>query len=330
MVLPSPRDGAAPAASPAAASVPAPSALHSLADDISLRRLEVLLAFMETGSLARAAERLGTSAVSVHRALHALEEGARCALFRHQGRNLIPTAAAQVLADVARDVQRTLADGIRATRAAAGYADGRVTLGALYSLTIQTVPEVIVALRQRRPGLQAELVLGSNAELLEKLHQGTLDATLMAVPESEPGIVSIDLMEDDMFFAAPPGSPYAALAQIDLRSCAHERFVSLGEGYATQRGFADAFAVAGVVPEIAMRVGDIFSLANLVSGGVGYSLLPGRVRSIFQHKVQFIPLQADYRARQRIGLSFLRARERDPDLLALASVCRLVVKAAAR
>jgi len=301
-----------------------PPELSRIDDDISFRKLEVLLAFMEAGSLARAAERLGTSPVSVHRALHSLEEGARCALFRHQGRNLIPTEAAQVLAEVAREVLKAMADGIRATRSAAGYADGQLKLGALYSLTIQTVPEVIVHLRQRRPGLQAELVLGSNAELLERLRAGTLDATLMAVPDAEPGILSIPLMEDDMFFAAPLGSPYAALASIDLRRCAAERFVSLGEGFATQRGFQDAFTVAGFAPEIAMRVGDIFTLANLVSGGVGYSLLPGRVRSIFQHKVQFIPLDEPYRARQSIGLSFLRARERDPDLLGLAAVCRVV------
>ncbi|XAH23829.1 LysR family transcriptional regulator [Xylophilus sp. GW821-FHT01B05] len=301
--------------------------LPRIDDDISFRKLEVLLAFMDTGNLARAAERLGTSAVSVHRALHSLEEGARCALFRHQGRNLIPTEAAQVLAEVAREVLGSMAEGLRATRAAAGHADGRIKLGSLYSLTIQLVPEVIVGLRQRRPNLQAELVLGSNAELLEKLRQGTLDATLMALPDPEPGIVSLPLLEDDMYFAAPLGSPYAALQSIDLRNCAQERFVSLGEGFATQRGFRGAFEVAGFAPEVAMQVGDIFSLANLVSGGVGYTLLPGRVRSIFGHKLQFIALEEKYRARQSIGLSFLKPRERDPDLLLLASVCRVVVGA---
>ena len=304
--------------------MPAPD-LPRLPDDISLRKLEVLIAFMETGNLARAAERLGTSAVSVHRALHSLEDGARCALFRHQGRNLIPTEAAQVLAEAAREVLATLADGLRAARAAAGQADGHLTLGALYSLTIQAVPEVIVALRQRLPRLQAELVLGSNAELLDRLRLGTLDAALMAAPAAEHGIVTVPLMEDDMFFAAPPGSPYAAQAAIDLRHCAQERFVSLTEGFATQRGFDDAFAVAGFAPDIAMRVGDVFTLANLVGGGVGYSLLPGRMRAVFQHKLQLIPLQAPYRARQRIGLSFLKARERDGDLLALVEVCRAVV-----
>jgi len=54
---------------------------------------------------------------------------------------------------------------------------------------------------------------------------------------------------------------------------------------------------------------------NLVSGGVGYTLLPGRVRGFFGDKVQFIPLRSQYLMRQTIGLSFVRARERDPNLL---------------
>ena len=38
-------------------------------EDITFRKLEILLAFMESGSLGRTAEQLGISAVSVHRAM---------------------------------------------------------------------------------------------------------------------------------------------------------------------------------------------------------------------------------------------------------------------
>jgi LysR family malonate utilization transcriptional regulator len=109
-------------------------------DEITFRKLEVLLAFMETGNLAKAAEALNVSTVSVHRALHSLEQGVRCALFRHEGRNLKSTEAAQMLADVAQEVITLMSDGIRATREAAGYSSDRLKIGSLYSLTIKTVP----------------------------------------------------------------------------------------------------------------------------------------------------------------------------------------------
>src|SRR3954465_4603675 len=82
--------------------------LPRIDEEITFRKLEILLAFLESGNLARAAEQLGPSAVSVHRALHSLETGARCALFRHEGRNLQPNESAHALAEVARDVLRTM------------------------------------------------------------------------------------------------------------------------------------------------------------------------------------------------------------------------------
>ena len=291
-------------------------------DDITLRQLQVLLAFMEAGNLARAAEALQTSAVSVHRALHALEEAMRCVLFRQEGRNLVPTAAAQRLAESAREVARLLADGVRSTRELAGYAADRLRMGSMYSLTSRAVPALVLGLKQRRPELQTELMLGSNADLLAKLREGTIEAALMAVPAGAADVEFEPLFEDEVLFAAPSTSRYAQLAEIDLGACADERFVSLTEGFATQASFAEAFRIAGYVPQVAMHTGDIYSLMNLVAGGVGCTLLPGRMHNVLPPNVRLLPLQARYRVRQTIALNFLRSRERDPNLLALLAVAR--------
>jgi len=71
-----------------------------------------------------------------------------------------------------------------------------------------------------------------------------------------------------------------------------------------------------------MKIGDIFSLMNLVSGGIGCTLLPGRIRGVLPRDIQLIPLQPRYRMQQQIGMSFLRTRERDPNLLSLLAACR--------
>jgi LysR family malonate utilization transcriptional regulator len=296
--------------------------LARIDDEITFRKLELLLAFMETGNLARAAEQLGVSTASVHRALHSLETGTRCALFRMDGRNLLPNEAAQALAEAAREVLRTMSEGIRATRALAGYASDRIRIGSLYSLTSRVVPAVVMGLKLRKPDIQTELVLGSNADLLRKLHEGAIDASLMGLPEDTPDIESQLLFEDDIFFAAPAGSRYAAQSAVDLCVCGDERFVSLSEGFVTYSGFLEAFRIAQFTPKVVMRTGDIFSLMNLVGGGMGCTLLPGRVRDTLPRNVQLIPLQAKFSMRQKISVSFLRTRERDPNLLALLATCR--------
>ena len=228
--------------------------IDRISEEITFRKLEVLLAYMKAGNLTRAAELLDVSTVSVHRALHSLEDGVRCQLFRHEGRNLIATDAARVLAEVAREVLKLMSDGTRATREAGGYSSDWMRVGSLYSLTIATVPRLIIDLKVRRPELQTELVLGSNVDLLRKLKNGEIDAALIAVPDDESDIEAMPLFEDDIFFAAPVGSKYAGMEAVDLRECADERFVSLGEGFITYGGFVEAFRVAGFTPNVVMTI----------------------------------------------------------------------------
>ncbi len=296
--------------------------LPRISEEITFRKLEILITFLESGSLARAAERLGTSAVSVHRALHSLEAGTRCALFRLEGRNLQPTDAAHALADVGREILQRMDEGISATRALAGYAAERIRIGSLYSLTSGTVPSMIMALKARKPDVQAELILGSNSDLLQRLRDGTLDAAVMGLPDAAPDVETHALFDDNVYFAAPAQSPYADRASIDLQDCAEERFVSLQEGFVTYSRFVDAFRIAGFEPQIVMKTNDIFSLMNLVGGGIGCTLLPGRIRAVLPPSVRLIPLEDRYAVRQTIALCFLRSRERDPNLLALLAASR--------
>jgi len=300
-----------------------------LDESITFRRLEALLAFLQTGNLARAAELLDTSAVSVHRSLHALEAGLGCPLFRPQGRNLVPTEAAYVLAAAAREAIDTMREGIRTTREAAGLAEHAIKLGSIYSLTVEVLPRLIVALERDASGLKAELAMGSNAELLAGLRQKTLDAALISVAETFDDIDTTVLLHDELYFAVAPRSRYAALEEVDLRQCAEERFVMLAEGFYTRTAASRAFAEAGFEPDIALQVADIFSLANLVRGGVGCTLLPGRMRRMVQDGVVLRPLAKPYRMRHSLGLALLRTRSDESHLRRLKAVCLALARESA-
>jgi LysR family malonate utilization transcriptional regulator len=295
-------------------------------EEITLRKLEMLLAFLKSGSLARTAEQLELTPVSVHRALHSLENGLRCQLFRHEGRQLVPLPAAFVLGEVAQEAVEAVARGVSATREAAGFSADRLRLGSLYSLTTRVVPRMIMEVKLRRPELQIDLVLGSNSDLLERLGASQVDAAIMGQPGADSDLQTLPLFQDELFFAVPAGDPCLERAEIDLKDFAGAAFVSLREGYITTQSFDDLFRIAGFAPRVATRVGDIYSLMNLVAGGVGYTLLPGRVRNVMGDRVKLLPLAPPYALRQAICFAFLKVRERDPNILALASVCRVLAR----
>jgi LysR family malonate utilization transcriptional regulator len=293
-------------------------------EEITLKKLQIFQSFMTLGNVARASEALGQSAVSVHRALRSLEDGLRCPLFKRDGRKLIPLATAYVFADHVKRIINECDTGIRRTREAAGFTSPTMKLGGLYSLTVRTIPRVLAGLKTRRPALDIELTLGANRDLLSKLKDGQLDAILIALGEpSNADLLTVPMFEDALQFAAPVNSPYAAYSEIDLQAMRDEKFVAPSDEFAEYRDFVEAFQKAGFQPNIELHVGDIFSLMNFVSVGIGYALLPRRVGD-FNPKIQLIPLDERYAVNQHIGLVLPRNREREPNLLALSAECRLL------
>lgn len=141
-------------------------------EEITLRKLEVFLCFMRHGSMSAVAEAMDLSTVSVHRALHSLQEGLRCPLFKKEGRSLIPLAAAYTFAEFAEKSVKECEEGIRRTRLTAGFEATRIVIGSAYSLTVKAIPQLIFGLKSRRPQLDVDLKLGSTRELLDRLKEG--------------------------------------------------------------------------------------------------------------------------------------------------------------
>lgn len=297
-------------------------------NEITFRKLEVFLTYMEKLNIARTAEHLSLSSVSVHRALHSLEEGLRCPLFVHRGRSLVPLPAANTLLESARQVIEHMERGIVATQIAAGFGQKRLQVGTLYSLTLETIPRLIMGLKLRRPELEIELVMGSNCDLHTKLEDGQLDAILISSSDTDidpQRYEHLPLFIDDIFLAAPASSPLNSKAFADLRDFRQQKFVALADGFATYHGFKEAFQVAGFEPDIVTRVNDIFSMLSLVQAGVGFALVPGRMKGVFENSVKLLPLTESYQMRQTISLVYPRNREHDPNLLALAAESRMLV-----
>lgn len=297
--------------------------------DITFRKLAIFMAFMEKGNIARAAEALNLSGVSVHRALHTLEENVRCPLFTHKGRNLLPLPAAWTLLEYCQEATQIMERGLAEARKMAGIGQGRIRVGTLYSLTLETVPQLIMGMKLRRPDLEMDLTMGSNDTLLHKLDEGALDAILISISETEidkSNLEMLPLFHDEIYLAAPATASLDTSKPADLRDYRQEKFVSLAEGFATYAGFQEAFHIAGFEPEIVTRVNDIFSMLSLVQAGVGFSLMPGRMKKAYENSVQLLKLAQPYQMQQQIAIVFARNRERDPNLLALAAEGRMYAR----
>lgn len=296
-----------------------------LNEEVTLRKLEILCSFVRTESLVKTGEELGLSSVSIHKALHSLQSGVGCPLFVRDGRQLKPLPAALYLAEMGVDLLSDIERILKKTRAKAGVESGQIRLGSMYSLTANIIPRMIMGTKIRRPDLDIDLHLGSNEELMKKLSEGSVDAVVIATPSGRlpEGVQVVPLFDDQLFFASSKKNKPKEVS-IDLSKYQDERFLTLQDGFATTSGFYDAFKLAGIKPNVVMKVGDIFSLMNMVSGDLGKALLPGRVRALMGDAIVFTPLLPKFEVTQHIALMYLEVNESNSNILALAAEARML------
>jgi LysR family malonate utilization transcriptional regulator len=296
-----------------------------LSEELTLRKLEILCSFVRTGSLAKTADELGLSSVSIHKALHSLETGIGCALFIKEGRQLKALPAALYLAEASMDLLGDIDRILKKTRAKSGVESGQIRLGSMYSLTANIIPRMIMGTKIRRPDLDIDLYLGSNEDLMKRLSEGSVDAVVIAVPTTNlpEGVQVVPLFEDQLYLASSKKSK-PQQDSVDLSQYRDEKFLTLQDGFATTSGFYEAFQLAGFKPKVVMKVGDIFSLMNMVSGDLGRSLLPGRVRALMGDTIEYTALLPKYQVTQRIALMYLEVNESNLNILALAAEARML------
>lgn len=297
-------------------------------DELTLKKIQIFLAFMRCGNLTKTATEMQISNVSVHKALHSLESALRCPLFKHEGRSLIPLKSAYVLQENAQKLVQDMITTVNKTREAAGFAAKVLHLGSLYSLTVNTIPNVISRLKLRRGELDIQLLLSSNLDLVKKLKSTELDAIIVALNATtdDPDFESLPMFEDKIFLAVNKNSTLANMHEVDLASLKDETFLTLSKGFATRSDSDEVFENAGIDPKVFLEVSDIFTLISMVSTGVGLALLPSRISTIHESSVKLIPLKGAKQIKQEIGLVFLKSKERDPNLLALIAECRMFAK----
>jgi len=141
--------------------------------------LDVLRSYvtgMELGSFAKAADRLGRSTSAVSAQLKKLEDQAGTPLFRKAGRGLALTEAGETMLAYARrllDLNDEAATAIRGIDL-----EGYVRLGLQEDFGETLLPEVLGRFSRAHPKVRIEARIARNAELLERVTDGSLDLAL--------------------------------------------------------------------------------------------------------------------------------------------------------
>jgi len=299
---------------------------------MELRHIRYFVAVAEEGRIAWAAERLGMQQPPLSQQIKALEQELDVQLFRRKARGVELTEAGRAFLDNARTMLAQLDHTCETTRRTARGEQGRICVGITPSSPFHPfVPRVIRAFREACPLVSLTLEEHSSNELVERLRNEQIDAAFVRTLIADPkGLVIEPLMDERLVVALPTGHLLAHTngdkTAISIKALAGETFIIQGSRLRLGLYAATVAAchAAGFTPRIGPEASNFASTLNLVSVGLGVSLIPASLQRMNIDGVTYQRLKGSDQPKLPLDLA---SRRGDPSAV-VRHFLKLVTQAA--
>nr|WP_258175423.1 LysR family transcriptional regulator [Actinopolyspora mortivallis] len=244
---------------------------------LDVRRMQVLRAVINSGSVSAAANNLGYTPSAISQQLTTLEREAGLPLLEKAGRGLRPTAAGTMLAERAGRLSELISETEAELSELRAGRIGVLRVRFFHSAGVALIPPAVAEFREQCPDVQLDLSMCEQG-LLDQLVEGSADVAVLVTGRDVPvtrGIRMVHLVDDPYRIVLPRGHPLGAEQAVDLGWLSGESWIqeSLTHGPCAEP-LRDAFAAAGFTPNLALEADNSHSSQGFVAAGVGVSLIP--------------------------------------------------------
>ena len=259
-----------------------------------VRHLWLFLAVAEEEHFGRAAQRLGMSQPPLTEQIQVLEQALKVKLFERGRHGAKLTQVGAAILPAVRKFAEQLERLELAVQEATQGKSGVLTIGAIASAMIDTLPPFIEHLKAQFPQLTVSVKEIDSVEAVPALERGDIDLAFARLEgEQGPSIQSLALKQDRLAVALPKTHRFAELPRVRLASLADEAFVMFSRHFspnyydsiiATCRG-------AGFSPRVLHEVRSVASQIAFVGCRQGIALVPDSLKKLAADNVVFRPLK---------------------------------------
>jgi LysR family hydrogen peroxide-inducible transcriptional activator len=246
---------------------------------MELHQLEYLVALAEEGSFTRAAERLAIAQPSLSQQIQKLEREIGQPLFDRLPRGVTATEAGQNLLIHARRILAQIEDAKRQAGEQRGAVSGALTIGAIPTIAPYLLPEVMKAFAADHPDVRLELVEDVTARLLEQLDHGRLDFAVMSDADPGRSLILEEIGREPLLLLLPEKHRLAKRRAIAWADIHDDHFLILHEMHCLTGQVMLFCRPQGLKPTIAARGAQLSTLAEMISAGLGVSVVPTMMKS---------------------------------------------------
>lgn len=241
---------------------------------MNTRQLEAFHATIATGSVTRAAERLGVSQPAVSKLLRNLSDSCGFELFARSGGRLVATLEGRLIAaEVERMFSGTqrIAQLIEAVR---NQEAGQVTIAAPAALATRYLATTLAPMMQLQNELRLTILSRTSPQIAELVAAQQIDIGLSLIPFDHPNVQASAIMRFSMVCVMPADHPLAHNTVVHVEELAGETFIALARDDCSLMTIDRAFQMTGVQKRSRIEVPMSETACAFVAAGAGVSILP--------------------------------------------------------
>ena len=240
-------------------------------------RLVVFRTVVEKLSFTQAAEVLRLTQPAVTSNIKALEDDLGVRLFERTGGRITVTAAGEVLARHAKEVERLANDALLRISAMSGEQRGKMRLGASTTIAQYVLPQLLVRFLREHPRVEVSVSSQNTQEVVAGLLE---HRTILGLIEGPPGTSDLkteDFLEDEIVVIAAADHPWIRKRQQPgLADLGMQPLVMREPGSGTRRVVEDALRKVGLAPRdlhVALELDSTEGIKSAVEAGLGVGLV---------------------------------------------------------
>lgn len=240
---------------------------------IDSQQLQAFATLARTASFTHTARELFLTQSAISHCIKALEADVGCRLFDRVGRKVTLTQAGEQLLKRADRVLGELRLAREELEQLGRWGHGRLRISAPVTICQYLLPAVLREFKESFPHCQLSIEPGDSREALEAVDQRRADLAVTLEPQGEDQFEFVPLFADDMTFIVSPHHPWAADGRVTRDDIARQSFIVYRRPSRTWRMIEGYLRDDGVVPNVAIELGTMDAIKELVKVGLGISVL---------------------------------------------------------
>ncbi len=267
---------------------------------MEIHQLRYFCAVARHGTFTRASEIEHVAQPSLSQQILKLEAELGARLFDRLPRSAKLTVFGKAFLPKAERILRELDEAKTELQEMTGNEKGDVAVGIIPTIAAYLLPKLLRGFAARHPLISVKIIEDITPTLLQRLHDGTIDMAIAALPIAESDLDTEELFEEKFYAVLPRTHQRASSKSISLAELNREPFLLLKEGHCFRDSLIAACHKSKVTPSVVFESGQFATILAMVCAGMGVSAVPAMAVQP-QAGCAFVPISGKHSTR-KVGI----------------------------